>query len=257
MKLSIDTEQRTLTYGSNGSAHELPLYSKEAFERLSDVWVKVGWNEKYAYTFSWLGRPIIQLPEDMIRMQEVIWRIKPDVLVEMGVAHGGSLVFYASLFEAMHQGSVVGVDIEIRPHNRVAIEEHSLAHRITLIEGDSTADDTVQQVRECVQPGDRVLVVLDSCHTKAHVRAELEAYAEFVTPGSYIVATDGIMQDLHDVPGGDPKWCNDHPSAAAIEFAEAHPEFVLEQPPWTFNESQLNRNITHWPQAWLRRREEV
>ncbi len=257
MKLSIDTEQQTLTYGSNGSASELPLYSKEAFERLSDLWVKVGWNEKYAYTFSWMGRPIIQLPEDMIRMQEVIWRLKPDVLVEMGVAHGGSLIFYAGLFEAMHQGRVVGVDIEIRPHNRAAIEEHPLADRITLIEGGSTEDATVQQVLDCLEPDDRVLVVLDSCHTKAHVRGELEAYAEFVTPGSYIVATDGIMQDLHDVPGGDPMWRNDHPSAAAIEFVESHPEFVLEQPPWAFNESQLTQNITHWPQAWLRRREDV
>ncbi len=257
MKISIDTERQTLTQESDGSHHEMPLYSTEAFERLSDLWVKVGWNEKYAYTFSWMGRPIIQLPEDMVRTQEVLWRLKPDVLIECGVAHGGSLIFYAGLFEAMHQGRVVGVDIEIRPHNRGAIEDHPLSKRITLIEGDSTAKATVKQVRDCLEPQDRVMVVLDSCHTKAHVRNELESYAGLVTPGSYIVATDGIMQDLHDVPGGDPSWKHDHPSAAAIEFAAAHPEFVLEQPPWSFNESQLTKNITHWPQAWLRRREDA
>lgn len=253
MKITIDTDRKTFTAETEDAVRELPLYSKEAFERLSQVWLKVGWNEKYAYTFSWMGRPVIQLPDDMIRMQEVLWRVRPDVLIETGVAHGGSLVYYASLFEAMHHGRVIGVDIDIRPQNRRALEDHPLAKRITLIEGDSTAVGTVHQVRDCLRPHERVLVVLDSCHTKAHVRAELDAYHGFVSPGSYIVATDGIMQDLHDVPLGDPKWRDDHPSAAAREFAAEHPEFVLEQPPWPFNESALEQNLTYWPQAWLRR----
>jgi cephalosporin hydroxylase len=253
MNLRIDTAAGILSHDAGGVPAEVPLYSREAFEILSRLWVKVGWNEKYTYTFSWMGRPVIQLPEDLVRSQEVICRVRPDVVVETGVAHGGSLVFYASLCKAMGKGRVIGVDIEIRPHNRKAIEEHDLAPLIRLVEGGSTDPAVVRQVRELVRPGESALVFLDSSHAKTHVRAELEAYHGLVTPGSYIVATDGIMRDLHDVPRGRPEWKEDHPAAAAAEFASAHPEFVLEQPPWPFNESRLTQNITHWPGAWLRR----
>jgi len=253
MKIIVDTErQALLCEGCEGYA-EHPLYSDRAFEILSDLWVKVGWNQKYAYSFTWFGRPIIQLPEDVLRIQELIHRVKPDVLVETGVAHGGSLVFYATLCRAMGRGRVIGVDIEIRPANRQAIEAHPLSSGIELIEGDSAAMATVATVRDRIRPGETVLVILDSCHTKAHVRRELEAYCGLVSPGSYIVATDGIMKDLHDVPRGQPEWIDDHPTAAAAEFAAAHPEFALEQPPWEFNESTLRRNITYWPGAYLRR----
>jgi cephalosporin hydroxylase len=175
------------------------------------------------------------------------------VLIETGVAHGGSLILYASLFKAMDRGRVVGVDIEIRPPNREAIEAHPLASLITLIEGSSTDADTLSQVRSHVRTGDTVMVILDSNHTKAHVAEELELYAPLVTPGSYIVATDGIMEDLSDVPHGQEAWTDDNPSAAAREFAQRHPEFELAQPAWPFNESALVKNITHWPDAWLRR----
>lgn len=252
MKLTIDTDAGTLTEETT-EARTLSLYSREAFEILSREWVRVGWDQKYSYTFSWMGRPIIQLPEDMIRMQEVIYRLKPDVIVETGVAHGGSLVFYASLCKAMGQGRVIGVDIEIRPHNRQAIEAHELFPMITLIEGSSVSPETVEQVRSLIQPDEKVLVILDSCHTKAHVKAELEVYHPLVSIGSYVVATDGIMQSVHDVPRGNPGWRDDHPSAAASDFAAAHPEFVIEQPTWPFNESPLTQNVTHWPGAWLRR----
>jgi cephalosporin hydroxylase len=252
MKITIDTETRTLVLQSE-EPETLDLYSKRAFEILSDVWTKVSWNERYPYTFTWLGRPVIQFPEDMIRMQEVIFAVKPDVIIETGVAHGGSLIFYASLCTAMGRGRVVGVDIEIRPHNRAAIEAHPMARLITLVEGDSAAPAVLERVRALVSPGDTVLVILDSNHTKPHVLRELEAYHSLVTPGSYLVATDGVMQDLHDVPRGTPAWRTDNPAAAAREFAAAHPEFVLAQPPWPFNESQLTRNITYWPDAWLRR----
>jgi len=255
MRLTIDTDSATLTIAEgSGQPETIPLFSTRAFELISDQWLRVGWNEKYVYTFSWLGRPLIQLPEDVIRVQEAIYRVKPDVIVETGVAHGGSLVLYASLCKAMGKGRVVGVDIEIRPANRAAIEAHELASFITLIEGNSVERATVDQVRSRIQPGERVLVILDSNHTKDHVAQELEHYHGLVTSGSYIVATDGSMKDLHDVPRGKPSWTWDHPTAAAAEFAARHPEFVLEQPPWPFNESQLSRNITHWPGAWLRRR---
>ena len=253
MKMTLDTETRTLTLVENGRTETLPLYSRQAFEAISRQWVRVGWNQKYQYTFSWMGRPVIQLPEDMLRMQEVIYRLQPDVIVETGVAHGGSLIFYASLCKAMDKGRVVGIDIEIRPPNRQAIASHALSPLVTLIEGSSTAPEVVRQVRGLIKPGETALVILDSNHTYAHVAAELEAYAPVVTPGSYIVATDGIMLDLADVPRGLPGWESDNPSAAAREFAQRHPEFAIEQPAWPFCESDLTANITHWPDAWLKR----
>lgn len=253
MKLTIDTDQKTLTREHGGQTHCLNLYSKEAFELISQQWLKVGWNQRYPYCFSWLGRPIIQIPEDIIRIQQVIYCVKPDVIIETGVAHGGSLILSASLCKVMDQGRVIGIDVEIRPQNRRTIETHELGGLITLVEGSSTASEVVTKVKSMVKPDETVLVILDSCHTKAHVRGELEAYHALVTPGSYIVATDGSMKDLYDVPRGNPKWQWDHPTAAAAEFANAHPQFVLEQPPWPFNESELTQNITHWPGAFLRR----
>lgn len=257
MKITLDTEAQTLIVQDTGQPQTLPLYSKEAFEIISRQWVRVGWNQKYQYTFSWMGRPVIQLPEDMLRMQEVIFSTQPDVIIETGVAHGGSLIFYSSLCKAMEQGRVIGIDIEIRPHNRQAIEAHPLNDRITLIEGSSTAPDIVAQVKALVQPGEKVLVILDSNHSYAHVMAELQAYACMVTPGSYIVATDGIMFDLADVPRGTPGWVTDNPTCAARDFAGQHPEFQIEQPGWPFNESELDQNITHWPGAWLKRLPQV
>ena len=254
MKLIVDTEAKTLTEEEKGHVRQFDLYSKEAFERLSRQWVRVGWNQKYPYTFSWMGRPIIQLPEDMIRTQEVIYRVKPDVIVETGVAHGGSLIFYASLFKAMGKGRVIGIDIEIRPHNRKAIEAHELAEYITLVEGSSTAPQTVNAVKKMIKPGETVLVILDSNHTKQHVADELAAYHDLVTAGSYIAATDGIMKDLYDVPRGSPDWKWNNPTAAAAEFAQQHPDFELAQPKRPFGESDLTENITHWPGAWLRKK---
>lgn len=253
MKLIIDDIQKTLTIEMDDTMRTISLYSKEAFELISNQWLKVGWNEKYVYTFSWMGRPVIQLPEDMIRIQEIIYRIKPDVIIETGVAHGGSLIYYASLFKAMEKGRVIGIDIEIRSHNRTAIEKHELASYITLIEGDSTDEKIVDQVKALVKPDETVLVILDSNHTKQHVLRELNVYSSLVTKGSYIVATDGSMKDLHDVPRGNSEWIWDNPVAAALEFAAENPEFVIEQPEWAFNESELTDVITHWPGAYLKR----
>lgn len=254
MKLSLDTDARTLTVEESGTSDHFPLYSPDAFSALSRAWVKVGWGVKYTYGFSWMGRPMIQLPDDMIRIQEVIYRVRPDVLIETGVAHGGSLVFYASLFKAMGQGRVVGIDIEIRPHNRKAIEAHELNPFITLIEGSSIDAGVVARARDLIRPGEKVMVVLDSNHTKKHVAAELEAYGPLVTPGSYIVATDGLMSLVHDAPGGKPEWVDDNPTVAAMEFGRSHPEFVPEEPPFPFNEGEVSERVTHWPGAYLRRR---
>ena len=253
MRLILDTDAKTLSVDEAGQTMTLDLYSREAFEAISRQWVRVGWNQKYQYSFSWMGRPVIQLPEDMIRMQEAIFQVQPDVIIETGVAHGGSLIFYSSLCKAMEKGCVLGIDIEIRAHNRAAIEAHPLSDRITLIEGSSTSPEIVAEVKSLVKPGETVLVILDSNHSYAHVHDELEAYAGLVTVGSYIVATDGIMYDLADLPRGAPGWVTDNPTFAARDFAARHPEFVIEQPAWLFNESELQHNITHWPGAWLKR----
>lgn len=255
MKIVIDTEARSVALEEGGKSEALPLYGKRAFEAVSQLWLKLSWVQKYSYTFTWMGRPIIQHPEDMARMQEAIYFLKPDVIIETGIAHGGSLVFSASLMKAMGRGrAVVGVDIEIRPHNRKAIERHELFPMIRLVEGDSAAPEIVARAASHVRPGDTVLVILDSNHSRAHVLRELEAYHRLVTPGSYIVATDGIMRDLWDVPRGEPGWKTDNPAQAARDFVAAHPEFAIEPPRWRFNESPLDSAITGWPDAWIRRR---
>lgn len=253
MKLTIDTEEQTIT---DETGRRTPLYSTEGFEAVSELWLKVGWNQKHVYTFSWMGRPIIQLPEDMVRAQEAIFEVKPTVIVETGIAHGGSLIYNAGLLKMMGiDGRIIGVDIEIRPHNRKAIEEHFLFPYITLIEGSSVDPEIVGQVKYALGPDDTVMVFLDSNHTKAHVLAELEAYSGLVTPGSYIVATDGIMLTVQDVPRAGDNWDKDNPVEAVHEFLKTHPEFEMEEPKWPFNESVLTRNInTHWNEAWLRRR---
>ena len=253
MKIIIDTTKKLLTCDENGNSYSLPLYSKESFEIISHEWIKVGWNEKYPYTFSWMGRPIIQLPEDMIRMQEVIWEVKPDVIIETGIAHGGSLIYYSSLCKAIGKGRVIGIDIDIRSHNKEAIEKHSLFDQIDLIEGSSTSLDIIAKVKSMINPDDVVLVILDSNHSKKHVLEELNAYHDIVTKHSYIVATDGVMIDLSDVPRGCQSWDKDNPVYSVQEFVKNHPEFEVVQPAWPFNESKLDKNITHWPSAWLKK----
>lgn len=253
MKIIIDTDNKKLEVGSQNDNRVLDLFSKESFEILSEQWLKVGWNEKYSYTFSWFGRPLIQLPEDIIRIQELIYMIKPDVIIETGIAHGGSLIFYASLCKAMGKGKVIGIDIEIRPHNKKEIEEHELYSLITLIEGNSIEEDTLNKVEKCISKDDKVLVLLDSCHTREHVIKELELYSSFVTMGSYIVVEDGIMKDLYNTPNGEKEWIFDNPSQAAMDFIKNNSKFVLEQPKWVFDESSIDRGITYWPNAWLKK----
>lgn len=230
------------------------LGSARGFALVSKAWLRAGWDAKYVYSFMWMGRPIIQLPDDMLRIQEVIYAVKPTLIVETGVAHGGSLIFYASLFRAMGMPSrIVGVDIEIRAHNRKAIESHELFSYITLIEGNSAAPEVIRQVASLVRPEDRVMVVLDSNHSKAHVRAELDAYGPLVSVGSYIVAADGIMHWLGNAPRSQPDWSWNNPRDAAADFVAMHTEFEVAQPVPQFNEGAVVEPVTYWPGAWLRR----
>ena len=254
MSLQFDYDEHAGVVRHQG--RELSLASPEAFELLSKAWLRSGWDTKYVYGFSWLGRPVIQLPEDMLRIQEVIYDIKPDVIVETGVAHGGSLIFYASLCTAIGKGRVIGIDIEIRPHNRKAIEEHRLSPLISLVEGSSIDEKIVQSVTEKIGPAETVLVLLDSNHLKDHVLAELEAYSSLVSPGSYIVACDGIMQQVVGAPRTEDDWSWNNPISAVNEFVAEHPEFEIVEPAWPFNEGKITERVTYWPKAFLRKKPE-
>ena len=254
VKLTIDLERREVLLEDSNAKRRYPFATPEAFAAVSQAWLHCGWDMKHVYTFSWLGRPIIQLPEDLLRLQEAIYSVQPDVIVETGIAHGGGLVFYASLCKLLGRGRVVGVDIALRPGNRRALEQHELASHISIVDGSSVAPEVVQKVRALVEPGERVFVILDSNHTKQHVLEELEAYAGLVTPGSYVVATDGIMKELAGAPRSADDWDINNPYEAAQEFLSRHREFELAPPEWSFNESEgLREGVTYWPGAWLRR----
>lgn len=176
------------------------------FRALSNAWRAMALERKYMNDFSWLGRPLIQLPTDAMALQEILWAVQPDLVIETGVAHGGSLVLSASLLELIGRGEVLGIDIDIRPHNRRAIEAHPLGRRISLIEGSSIAPEVVAQVHARAAGKERVLVCLDSNHTHDHVLAELSAYAGLVSPGSYCIVFDTFVEDMPDdhvwKPGG-------------------------------------------------------
>jgi cephalosporin hydroxylase len=232
----------------------LPFTDPVAFQLMADLWLRAGWDAKYVYGFTWLGRPVIQQPDDLMTLQEVIHAVQPDVLVEIGVAHGGSLVFYASLFRLLGKGRVVGVDIEIRPHNRTAIEGHPLFPLITLIEGDSIAPATLDAVRRQISPGDKVMVLLDGLHTRAQVLAELRAYGPLVSPGSYIVAMDGIMARVAGAVRSGAAWREDNPQAAVGEFLATDDRFELAPPLPPFNEGSPGLRPTYSPNGWLRRK---
>jgi len=205
------------------------LAADRDLQALSRVWVREITPHRYAYNFRWMGRPIIQFPQDMIAMQEIIWSVRPDVVIETGVAHGGSLVYYASLLELVGNGRVIGVDIEIRPHNRAAIESHPMAKRIDLVEGSSTSDAVLKRVRELAAGCNTGVVVLDSNHTHDHVLAELRAYAEFVSVGSYCVVMDTIVEDM---PAGffpeRPWTLGNNPKTAVKAFLQDDTRFEID-----------------------------
>ena len=250
---TIDEAEGVVIVTDGSGERRLKLDSAEAFSAVSRAWLRCGWDTRYVYGFSWLGRPIIQLPEDLIRLQEVIYAVKPDVIIETGIAHGGSLIFHASLCKAMGRGRVIGIDIEIRPHNREAIEQHELFDYLTLIEGSSTDEAVVAQVAEQVTPGETVLVILDSNHTRDHVLAELDAYGKLVSKGSYILACDGIMGEIAGAPRAEPDWSWNNPAEAAKEFAATDSRFVIEEPAFPFNEGAVTERVTYWPGAFLKR----
>src|SRR5688572_11389381 len=186
---------------------------------------------RYSYNFSWMGRPIIQYPQDMVAMQEIIWSVRPDLVIETGIAHGGSLVYYASLLELLgNDGIVVGIDIDIRPHNREAIEAHPMARRIRMIEGSSIDPGTVAQVAELARHRRRVLVTLDSNHTHDHVLQELLLYSPFVSVGSYLTVFDTVVEDMPKALFPDRPWGpGNNPKTAVREFLGKTDRFVVDK----------------------------
>jgi cephalosporin hydroxylase len=185
---------------------------------------------QYSYNFSWMGRPIIQYPQDMIAMQEIIWSVKPDLIIETGIAHGGSLIYYASLLELIGKGEVLGIDIDIREHNRKEIEGHPMYKRIKMIQGSSIDDAIVNQVKEFAKGKPVVLVCLDSNHTHEHVLGELNSYSPLVTHGSYIVTFDTIVEDLPDgyFSQKRPWGISNNPRTAVSEFLQANKNFEVD-----------------------------
>lgn len=185
----------------------------------------------YSYNFTWLGRPIIQFPQDMIAMQEIIWQVKPDLIIETGIAHGGSLIFSASILEMIGgDGRVLGIDIDIRPHNRVEIEQHPMHKRITMIEGSSIAPRVVEQVRELARGKKDILVMLDSNHTHEHVTEELTFYSPLVTKGSYLVVFDTVVEDMPDEFFPDRPWGRgNNPKTAVQQFLRENNRFEVDK----------------------------
>jgi cephalosporin hydroxylase len=187
--------------------------------------------KKYVYNFSWLGRPIIQSPQDIVALQEIIWEVKPDLIIETGIAHGGSLMFWASMLEAIGgDGRVVGIDIEIREHNRRSIEDHPMFKRIELIEGSSISDEVAQKVRQIAAGRAKIMVVLDSDHTHRHVKKELEIYSPLVSVGSYLIAFDTFIEDLPPDFFPDRAYnVGNNPKTAVAEFLETNDDFEVDK----------------------------
>jgi cephalosporin hydroxylase len=186
---------------------------------------------KYSYNFSWLGRPIIQYPQDIVAMQEIIWQVKPDLIIETGIAHGGSLILYASLLELIGgAGYILGIDIDIREHNRVEIESHPMAKRIKMIQGSSIESEIAEQVYEAAKNAKTVMVILDSNHTHNHVLEELKLYAKLVTKGSYLVVFDTVVEDMPDSFFPDRPWGQgNNPKTAVREFLQTTDRFEIDQ----------------------------
>ena len=186
---------------------------------------------KYSYNFTWLGSPIIQFPQDIIAMQEIIWRVKPDLIIETGIAHGGSLIFYASMLELLgSNGEVLGIDIDIRKHNRKEIENHSMFKRITMIEGSSIDKGIAKQVWDFAKEKKNVLVVLDSNHTHEHVKRELEVYSPLVSKDSYLVVFDTAIEDLQEDFFSDRPWNKgNNPKTAVWEFLKTNNRFEIDK----------------------------
>jgi cephalosporin hydroxylase len=240
------------------------LGENEAIAELTNSWMNAANNLKYSYHYEWQGRPIIQYPQDIVAMQELIWEVKPDLIIETGIAHGGSLIFSASMLalldisDAIESGSninprktkrkVLGIDIDIRAHNREAIEAHPMSSRIHMIQGSSIAYDVIDQVKDIAKNYERVMVCLDSNHTHDHVLAELKAYAPLTSVNSYCVVFDTIIEDMPTEMFPSRPWSRgNNPKTAVWEYLKSHPEFKVDK------KIQHKLLVTVAPDGYLKR----
>lgn len=198
---------------------------------LAQEWVKQSMKKQYVYNFSWLGRPIIQYPEDIVALQEIIWKVKPDIIIETGIAHGGSLIFSASMLKLLGgDRKVIGIDIDIRKHNRKEIENHPVSDMITMIEGSSVAQDVVEQVEKITSAYENIMVILDSNHTHEHVTQELNLYSPFVSKGQYLVVLDTFIEDMPENFFDNRPWdVKDNPKTAVYEFLDKNKKFEIDK----------------------------
>ena len=203
---------------------------------------------KYSYNFCWLGRPIIQLPQDIVALEEIVWQVRPDLIIETGIAHGGSLIFYASLLELIGRGEVVGIDIEIRKHNRKEIEKHKMFKRIKMIEGSSTDKKVIKEVEKIVKKHKKVLVCLDSLHTHEHVLKELELYSPFVSKGSFLIVFDTSIEYLPQNSFKNKPWNKENNPATAVKvFLKKNKNFTIDK------DIENKLLITSAPSGYLKR----
>jgi cephalosporin hydroxylase len=223
------------------------LDKDQALRGLSNIWMRETGRYKYTYNFTWMGRPIIQYPQDMIAMQEIIWKVQPDLIIETGIAHGGSLIFYASLLELMGKGEVLGIDIDIREHNRIEIEKHPMFKRITMIQGSSIDEQIAKQVHAVAKDKSTIMVVLDSNHTHEHVLKELQLYSSLVTKGSYLVVFDTAVEDMPADFFPDRPWGKgNNPKTAVWEFLKHNDRFEIDK------EIEAKLLITVAPDGYLK-----
>ena len=200
------------------------------FRNLSKSWFMASEKYEYSYHFTWLGRPIIQYPQDIIALQEIIWRVKPDLIIETGIAHGGSLIFSASMLELIGHGEVLGIDVDIREHNRIEIKKHPMYKKISMIEGSSISDKVAKKVYKFSRGKKRILLVLDSNHTHEHVLKEMELYSPLVTKGSYMIVLDTVIEDISDPSNTSsnkrPWGKGNNPKTAVKKFLKGNNRFV-------------------------------
>jgi cephalosporin hydroxylase len=216
----------------NQKRKNIELLSTDAnMKDITSKWIIASANHQYTYNFSWLGRPIIQFPQDILAVQEIVWNVKPDLIIETGIAHGGSLIFYASMLELIGgKGNVLGIDIDIRRHNKIEIEKHRMFKRINMIEGSSISEKTIQEVKNFIRRKKKIMVVLDSDHTHNHVLKELELYSPFVSKDSYLIVFDTAIEDYAIESYNERPWGKgNNPKTAVWEFLKTHQEFEIDK----------------------------
>ncbi len=216
----------------NRNTKNIKLMSKDkTLKEVSKLWFNKGYKYEYSYHFTWLGRPIIQYPQDILAMQEIIWKVKPDLIIETGIAHGGSLMLSASILELLGNGHVLGIDIDIRKHNKNEIEKHPMFKRITMIQGSSIDKKIIKKVHEFSKDKKKIMIILDSNHTHKHVLEELKAYSSLVTKNSYLIVFDTIIEDLPEelINKQRPWGIGNNPKTAVHEFLKKSKRFKIDK----------------------------